>query len=50
MVVPGYGSAVAADVGPAISGAAIDLWFPSEQEALAWGRRVVTVTLGSPVH
>ena len=50
MIVPGYGSAVAADVGPAISGAAIDLWFPSEQEALAWGRRVVTVTLGSPLH
>lgn len=47
MTIPGYGRGVAADVGAAVSGAKIDLWFPSEQEARAWGRRTVTVTLGS---
>jgi 3D (Asp-Asp-Asp) domain-containing protein len=43
--VPGYGEAVAADTGSAVVGATIDLWFPTTQQALAWGRRVVTVTL-----
>jgi len=28
-----------------VQGAVIDVWFPSTTEALAWGRRVVTVTL-----
>ena len=45
MSVPGYGDAVAADVGSAVRGAVIDLWFPSEAQALAWGRRTVSVTL-----
>jgi 3D (Asp-Asp-Asp) domain-containing protein len=45
MTIPGYGAGVAADVGSAIQGAIIDLWFPSEAEALAWGRRTVTITL-----
>ena len=43
--IPGYGEAVAADTGSAVVGATIDLWFPTTQQALAWGRRVVTVTL-----
>jgi cystine transport system substrate-binding protein len=43
--IPGYGDAVAADVGPGIQGASIDLWFPTTADALAWGRRTVTVTL-----
>jgi 3D (Asp-Asp-Asp) domain-containing protein len=43
--VPGYGDAVAADTGSAVQGATIDLWFPTVQQALSWGRRVVTVTL-----
>ena len=43
--IPGYGEAVASDTGGGVQGAAIDLWFPSQAEALAWGRRVVTVTL-----
>jgi 3D (Asp-Asp-Asp) domain-containing protein len=43
--VPGYGAAVASDTGPAIQGAVIDLWFPSEEQALAWGRRTVSITL-----
>jgi 3D (Asp-Asp-Asp) domain-containing protein len=45
MTIPGYGQGVAADVGGAVSGAHIDLWFPTEAEALAWGSRTVTVTL-----
>jgi len=45
MTVPGYGEAVAADTGGAIVGATIDLWFPSTAQAMAWGRRTVTVSL-----
>jgi 3D (Asp-Asp-Asp) domain-containing protein len=44
--IPGYGDAVAADVGSGVKGATIDLWFPTLSEALAWGRREVTITLG----
>lgn len=47
MTIPGYGEGVAADVGSAVQGAIIDLWFPSEAQALAWGRRTVTITLHS---
>lgn len=43
--VPGYGEAVAADTGGSVSGAEIDLWFATEAEALAWGRRTVTISL-----
>ena len=35
----------AADVGSAVRGAAIDLWFPTLAQARAWGRRTVTVTV-----
>jgi 3D (Asp-Asp-Asp) domain-containing protein len=45
MTVPGYGEGVAADTGGAITGARIDLWFPTTAEALAWGTRSVTITL-----
>jgi len=45
MTIPGYGEGVAADTGGAVAGARIDLWFPTEAEALAWGSRTVTVTL-----
>jgi 3D (Asp-Asp-Asp) domain-containing protein len=45
MEVPGYGTAVAADVGTAVRGLVIDLWFPTLAEARAWGRRTVTITL-----
>ena len=45
MYVPGYGPAMAADVGSAIKGALIDLWFPTTAQARAWGRRTVTITL-----
>ena len=43
--VPGYGPAVAADVGTAIIGNIIDLWMPSTAQARAWGRRTVPITI-----
>jgi 3D (Asp-Asp-Asp) domain-containing protein len=43
--VPGYGEAVAADIGGAVRGATIDLWFPTVGQAHAWGRRTVTIVL-----
>jgi 3D (Asp-Asp-Asp) domain-containing protein/peptidoglycan hydrolase CwlO-like protein len=45
--IPGYGLGVAADTGGAIQGAKIDLWFPTVQQARAWGSRVVTITVYS---
>lgn len=43
--VPGYGKGIAADVGLAIKGRIIDLWFPSTAAARMWGRRTVTITV-----
>ena len=43
--VPGYGPGLAADVGYAIKGKVIDLWFPSTVKARQWGRRIVTITV-----
>jgi 3D (Asp-Asp-Asp) domain-containing protein len=43
IVVPGYGVAVAADTG--VSGASVDLWFPSAARANAWGRRTITIAV-----
>ena len=45
LTVPGYGEGVAADTGSAVQGATIDLWFPTGAQALAWGRRTITITL-----
>jgi 3D (Asp-Asp-Asp) domain-containing protein len=45
MTIPGYGEGVAADTGSAIRGYTIDLWFPTRGEALAWGRRTLTITI-----
>jgi 3D (Asp-Asp-Asp) domain-containing protein len=44
LIVPGYGAAIAADVGSAVRGLVIDLWFPTLAEAQAWGRRTVTIS------
>ncbi len=41
--VPGYGWARAEDTGGAIRGAKIDLFFPTREAALQWGRRTVQV-------
>lgn len=43
--IPGYGEGVAADIGGAVRGATIDLWFPTAAGAHAWGRRTVTIVL-----
>lgn len=39
MYVPGYGAGKVEDRGGAIKNSHIDLWFPTEQAALEWGRR-----------
>ena len=41
--VPGYGEGIVEDVGGAIQGRHIDVWFPTHAEALAWGRRWLNV-------
>jgi 3D (Asp-Asp-Asp) domain-containing protein len=43
--IPGYGTAVAADTGPSIRGARIDVWFPTIERAHAWGTRTVEVQI-----
>jgi len=43
LYVPGYGKAIAADVGTAVKGRIIDVWFPTLAEARAWGRRTVVI-------
>jgi 3D (Asp-Asp-Asp) domain-containing protein len=45
LTIPGYGEGVAADTGPGVRGATIDLWFPNRAQALAWGARTVTVSI-----
>jgi 3D (Asp-Asp-Asp) domain-containing protein len=45
LTIPGYGDGVAADTGRGVRGAAIDLWFSTSVQALAWGRRTVTITV-----
>lgn len=45
LTIPGYGDGVAADTGTAVHGATIDLWFPTPAQAMAWGRRTVTITV-----
>jgi 3D (Asp-Asp-Asp) domain-containing protein len=45
LFVPGYGKAVAADVGVAIKGRIIDLWMPNDGQARRWGRKTVIITV-----
>jgi 3D (Asp-Asp-Asp) domain-containing protein len=45
LTIPGYGEAVAADTGSGVRGGSIDLWFPTLEQARAWGRRTVTIAL-----
>lgn len=45
LYVPGYGYAVAIDVGGAVKGNRVDLFFQDKQKALDWGKRTVEVTL-----
>jgi 3D (Asp-Asp-Asp) domain-containing protein/peptidoglycan hydrolase CwlO-like protein len=43
MYIPGYGDGVAADTGSAIIGKIIDIWFPTCDQARAWGRKTLTI-------
>lgn len=45
LYIPGYGYGIAADTGGAIHGNKIDLCFDTRSEAIAWGRRTVTITI-----
>ena len=45
ITIPGYGEGIATDTGSAVQGNVIDLWFPTTEQALAWGRRAVAITL-----
>jgi 3D (Asp-Asp-Asp) domain-containing protein len=45
LFVPGYGRAIAADVGTAIKGRIIDLWMPSTEAARTWGRKTLVITV-----
>ncbi len=45
MFVPGYGYGVVEDRGGAIKGRHIDLYFPTHQQALAWGRQAKKVRI-----
>ena len=42
MYIPGYGEAIAADIGGAIKGNRIDLGFDTLEEALRFGRKMIT--------
>ncbi|MGJ7909620.1 3D domain-containing protein [Neobacillus sp. LXY-1] len=43
--VEGYGQAIAADTGGAIKGNRIDVFIPSEEDAMEWGKKEVTVKI-----
>ena len=45
MTIPSYGEGVAADIGPAVKGAWIDVWVPTQAQAEAWGTKTLTITL-----
>jgi len=45
LYIPGYGYGVAADTGGAIKGNKIDLCFDTRADAMAWGRRTVTIMI-----
>lgn len=38
-----YGYAIVADRGPAIKDGMLDVWFPTCQQAIQWGRKAVKV-------
>ncbi len=47
--VPGYGNAVVTDTGGDIVGNRIDVFYTHCPDAIAWGRRTVTLTRPAPV-
>ncbi|MGZ6292396.1 MAG: 3D domain-containing protein, partial [Syntrophales bacterium] len=48
MYVPGYGWGEVHDMGTAISGDHIDIFFPDEKDVKAWGRKYLDVTINRP--
>lgn len=46
--IPGYGQGVVEDIGGAIKGKHIDLWFPSHEEAKKWGRQYLRIKVVGP--
>lgn len=48
MYVPGYGWGEVHDVGSAIKGNHIDVFFPSRKDALQWGRKYLNVIILKP--
>jgi 3D (Asp-Asp-Asp) domain-containing protein len=45
MYVPGYGWGEVQDTGSAIKGDRLDVFFPKEKDAVAWGRQYLDVTI-----
>ncbi len=48
LVVPGYGVGTVEDVGSAVVGNHIDIWFPTHAAARAWGSRMLTIEVQRP--
>jgi 3D (Asp-Asp-Asp) domain-containing protein len=48
MYVPGYGWGEVHDIGTAIKGDHIDIFFPDEKDAKAWGRKYLDVIINKP--
>jgi 3D (Asp-Asp-Asp) domain-containing protein len=46
--VPGYGYGRVSDVGGAIKGDKLDVWFPSHAEAVRWGKQTLKVRVWLP--
>ena len=46
--IPGYGTGVVEDIGGAIKGRHIDLWFPTHEEAKRWGKRYLRIKVVEP--
>jgi len=48
MYVPGYGWGEVHDIGSAIKGDHIDIFFPDEKDAKAWGRKHLDIIINKP--
>lgn len=44
LYIQGYGESIAADTGGVIDGRIIDVWKPTREQCMKWGRRTVRVT------
>jgi 3D (Asp-Asp-Asp) domain-containing protein len=48
MYVPGYGWGEVQDIGSAIKGDHIDIFFPSKKDAVNWGRKYLDIKIILP--